>query len=335
MTPGMIEHIYQFCLEAGVFFVCTSANGETTMYSGWHQDLSSFLDDPRFTLQINSNFARDFTDADLLALNKHSKVQISIDSSSPAMMKEQRTADLRTIISNVVRLKQMMLKTGKKTVLEINCTVTRKNITHIADLARLALVFQVDALGLTEMMEHADLPNVPDGVWDLTDDEAAQFVLSISEAITLLEKTATRFTVRPGLVSKLLPISQAMNAGLKPSAESLRTGDNEDLNLGPCMQPWQTVIVLADGNVRTCCGMDYSVGNINEQSLSEIVNGDAARDVRAKLLSGESELPCSRCWAAQANTPESFRAQVQRAQEQFDALHGVPALVTGSPVAVG
>jgi radical SAM protein with 4Fe4S-binding SPASM domain len=120
-----------------------------------------------------------------------------------------------------------------------------------------------------------------------------------------------------------------LSAGLAPSAESVRTVDNEDLNLGPCLQPWQTIIVLANGNVRTCCGMDYSVGNINEQKLIDIANGDAARDVREKLLNGTSELPCNRCWAAQANTPESFRAEVQQAQEKYDILHPAPAVDVG------
>ena len=252
MTNQMIDDIYDYCVEAGISLVCTSANGETTMFPKWHEDLSGFLDHPQFMLQINSNFVREFSEDDLLALNKHHKIQISIDSSSPALMKEQRTADMRTILSNVVRLKQTMLKTGKKTVLDINCTVTRKNITHIADLARLALLLEVDALVVTEMFAASANPNMPDGIKDLTDEEAAQFTLSVTEAINILQGTKTKIQVRPGLITKLVPILDALNSGKKPSADSLRKEDNVGLDLGPCMQPWTTVIVVASGEVRTC-----------------------------------------------------------------------------------
>lgn len=325
MTTQMIDDIYEYCVEAGINLVCTSANGETTMFPKWHEDLAAFLDTPQFTLQINSNFAREFSDEDLLALNKHTKIQISIDSSSPSLMKEQRTADMRTILSNVVRLKHMMLKTGKKTILDINCTVTRKNITHIADLARLALLLQVDALVVTEMMAASDNPNMPDGVKDLTDEEAGLFTVSITEAINVLKGTNTKIQVRPGLVTKIVPILDALNAGQPPSAESLRVEDNAGLELGPCMQPWTTVIVVASGEVRTCCGQSGTIGNIKEQKLIDIVNGPVARDIRAKLLRGESELPCKTCWAAQSKPHEAFLEQVEHAHAAYDARRGTAA----------
>ncbi len=327
MTKQMIDDIYEFCVQAGISLVCTSANGETTMYPRWHEDLGDFLDHPKFTLQINSNFARDFSDDDLLALNKHHKLQLSIDSASPALMKEQRTADMRTILSNAVRFKHMMMKTGKKTIIDINCTVTRKNITHIGDLARLALVLQADALVVTEMMVGSDNPNMPDGVWDLTDDEACKFVASISEAVNVLHGTATELRIRPGLVRKLHPIIVALNEGRPGTAESLRAADNADLNLGPCIQPWTLTFVVANGDVRTCCGQGGSVGNMRDEKLIDIINGPAARDIRAGLLAGEPVLPCKTCWAAVAMPHESFVAQIEQLQRAHDAAHGTPVPV--------
>ena len=314
MTPQMVSDIYDYCVEEHVGMVCTSGNGETTMFTGWQNDLAQFLDTPKFRLQINSNFAREFTDDDLLGLNKHDHIQLSIDSASAVLMKKQRTADLRTIISNMVRLRALMLKTGKKTTVEINCTLTRDNINDIGDLARLAVALQVDSVMLTEMMAWNNNPKMPDGLKDLTDDEAATLVRSISDAMDVLQAAKINIRLRPGLIAKLKPVADAINNNRPPTSESLRKEDNEFLSLQPCLQPWTYAMVVAGGGVQVCCGHSDTIGNIKETSLHDILNGKEARKMRQDLLDGTSSLPCSWCWAAQPKSSSTLEAQVASAQ---------------------
>jgi radical SAM protein with 4Fe4S-binding SPASM domain len=55
-----------------------------------------------------------------------------------------------------------------------------------------------------------------------------------------------------------------------------------------CEQPFDNFEVDEHGNVRTCCSywMDESIGNIHESSITEILNSDKAKNIRASILDG-------------------------------------------------
>ena len=265
------------------------------------------------------------SDAELLALNNYQRVWIAIDGASPASVKQQQTIELRGILSNAIRFKHMMMRTNKKAELVVTFTVSRANVGQIADVARLARVLQADMLVVTEQILGPGNAHRPDGVWDLTDEEAATLVKSLSEAYTLLSGTPTAINIRPAFADKLQPILAALNEQRPVSAAPLRAAEDAELGLGPCFQPWQNVIVLANGDVRTCLGQSYALGNMLDQPVIDIINGPAARNVRAKILNGESDLPCKSCSAAQPLAPDAFAAYLTNLIEQYDAARGLVA----------
>lgn len=67
-----------------------------------------------------------------------------------------------------------------------------------------------------------------------------------------------------------------------------------------CFYPWQVICVLADGAVVKCCG-DFNlkdvVGNVKENTLEEIWQGDRYMDYRRNLLQGRIDLVplCDQC----------------------------------------
>ena len=62
-----------------------------------------------------------------------------------------------------------------------------------------------------------------------------------------------------------------------------------------CLSPWMTAYVLPDGSVRPCQSLNYSIGNILENSFKEIWNGATALKFR-RVLKEEKHFPvCSRC----------------------------------------
>ncbi len=62
-----------------------------------------------------------------------------------------------------------------------------------------------------------------------------------------------------------------------------------------CLSPWMTAYVLPDGSVRPCQSLNYSIGNILENSFKEIWNSSAALKFR-RVLKEEKHFPvCSRC----------------------------------------
>lgn len=61
-----------------------------------------------------------------------------------------------------------------------------------------------------------------------------------------------------------------------------------------CTDPWNLTYVRADGSVRLCC-WSREVGNLHEQSMDEIVQGEKARKMRGGLLTGDLDEDCVRC----------------------------------------
>jgi len=67
-----------------------------------------------------------------------------------------------------------------------------------------------------------------------------------------------------------------------------------------CEVPFFSVFIKFDGKVSACCAdifEDLSLGNIHDSSLSDIINGDALRDIRRHHLNGDlKQLPiCLYC----------------------------------------
>ena len=100
----------------------------------------------------------------------------------------------------------------------------------------------------------------------------------------------------------------------------------------PCMMPWTNMTVYADGEVTPCAfwrpeAPEGALGNINEQSLSDIWNGDAYRKLRSDHLSSRSTVrTCMECGYADWDVDRIFRRAVEIApplgritKRRFDA----------------
>ncbi len=83
-------------------------------------------------------------------------------------------------------------------------------------------------------------------------------------------------------------------------AGSLEGEGDEQLRGLPCMRIWLTFTVLWNGEVSLCC-MDYDgsviLGNVRENSIYDIFNGEKLKKIREVHLSGEfDKIPlCDRC----------------------------------------
>ena len=72
-----------------------------------------------------------------------------------------------------------------------------------------------------------------------------------------------------------------------------------ELNKHICYYPWHSVSVLADGRVVPCCrdvNGDYVLGDLNNESLIEIWNGERMRQLRNDFIQGNRNNPlCKSC----------------------------------------
>jgi radical SAM protein with 4Fe4S-binding SPASM domain len=78
-----------------------------------------------------------------------------------------------------------------------------------------------------------------------------------------------------------------------------------------CTDPWNFAFVQADGDIRPCCWIDDTMGNVNTESFESIWNSQKYQDLRKSVASAN---PRSECWGCQARgwkwVPEPLAAAV-------------------------
>lgn len=62
-----------------------------------------------------------------------------------------------------------------------------------------------------------------------------------------------------------------------------------------CSNPFSALFLGSDGGVRPCCSLRGELGNINENSIEEIIQGEIATSIRRSIINGEMHAMCSQC----------------------------------------
>jgi radical SAM protein with 4Fe4S-binding SPASM domain len=74
---------------------------------------------------------------------------------------------------------------------------------------------------------------------------------------------------------------------------------------GPCDVPWRSAVVLADGRVLPCCMPQKPLGNLNEQSISDIWNGADFRAFRERVNASKPPRICQACFIPGIMCPDN------------------------------
>lgn len=79
-----------------------------------------------------------------------------------------------------------------------------------------------------------------------------------------------------------------------------------------CVAPWVHLFIGTDGNVLPCCAGDlqFPLGNINDNSIEEIMNNPATVKLRKNMMSGRRSKECSACYAKEDAKMTSLRQQL-------------------------
>ncbi|WP_461633824.1 twitch domain-containing radical SAM protein [Labilibaculum euxinus] len=83
-----------------------------------------------------------------------------------------------------------------------------------------------------------------------------------------------------------------------------------------CLMPWIHYHVGNAGRVKACCVANIPYGDCNTQSFSEIWNGDAINELRARFEKGEKDSRCAVCYRLEEAGGKSIR---QETHEKFGA----------------
>lgn len=76
-----------------------------------------------------------------------------------------------------------------------------------------------------------------------------------------------------------------------------------------CVLPWLHLNVQPNGDIYPCCMAPYGepIGNTKDDTLEEMWNGDAMKDIRKKMMIGERPHLCNRCFLIEDNGLNSPR----------------------------
>ena len=86
-----------------------------------------------------------------------------------------------------------------------------------------------------------------------------------------------------------------------------------------CAAPWRGLHINPRGDVKTCCaGNPNMLGNLNSNSITEILNNSVMTEVRASLAQGQAHDYCSNCVQAERFGADSERAWHNRVNPGFD-----------------
>lgn len=86
-----------------------------------------------------------------------------------------------------------------------------------------------------------------------------------------------------------------------------------------CAAPWRGLHINPRGDVKTCCaGNPNMLGNLNQQSIEQILNSDPMRDIRMTLAEGKPHQYCSNCVQAERFGADSERQWHNNVNPGFD-----------------
>jgi MoaA/NifB/PqqE/SkfB family radical SAM enzyme len=86
-----------------------------------------------------------------------------------------------------------------------------------------------------------------------------------------------------------------------------------------CAAPWRGLHINPRGDVKTCCaGNPNMLGNLNSQSIEQILNSKLMAEIRQDLSQGRPHEYCSNCVRAERFGAESERAWHNNVNPNFD-----------------
>jgi radical SAM protein with 4Fe4S-binding SPASM domain len=82
-----------------------------------------------------------------------------------------------------------------------------------------------------------------------------------------------------------------------------------------CAAPWRGLHINPRGDVKTCCAGDPNMlGNLNDQTIEQILNGPELTQIRETMSRGKTHAYCSNCVKAERYGADSERAMAQQCQ---------------------
>ena len=238
----------------------------------------------KFYISTNGSLLND-TWINKLAKYNNSIINISLNASTAAtygsIMKRDK---FEQVMRNIKKLDEARRKVeGCMTKIFLSFVNTDKNIDELPEFVEIASEINagviIQDMNIIEQ-KHANLMVHPD---------KARYVLNLAQKKALEKKVQfCSFSSLPR--DHLNNPDLASNSGPIP----------DDIPLlppppGQCYEPWQRILMSADGTVSPCCNSQMNLGNLHEKTFQEIWNGDMYIYLRQTVNTPNPPGDCLKC----------------------------------------
>ena len=262
------QELQEWCRTGRVKFIITDYSGDIFWADhrfGGELDFLIGLDTP---MHIDTSGTHMFPAASaLVCRSRLHSLNVSLDAAREETYRRVRKGapPLHEVTANIAAFLRARADAGASIKVSMSFTLMRSTLAEWPDFIRLAASLGVDeAIGryleaYTEDMEEESL-------WH---DQAAFNAVRL-EAIALARELGIGLAIGPPFGGK---------------RRSRR----------PCEVPWKDAIITGSGDVLACCVPGMLMGNLHRNTMEEIWDGPAYRQLRATVNSDAPPAPCRAC----------------------------------------
>lgn len=232
-----------------------------------------------------------FEIADKLIRSKLQTILFSIDSFDPEEYRRIRKGalPLDKVLFNIARFMRMRNRRRPSLKTSLSMVLMRRNLNQLIPSIDFAAEHGIEVVNWAHLMVFT-----PDMVEESVMLDVRGYRAAYEAAMEHARKKGVAFCAPTPL------------SNLKPRKGHL-----------PCPVPWTGVIVTGDGDVRACCMPESVVGNLNEQSIKQIWNGERMQAFRAAVNTPDPPNPCRVCGIYRhENNFETFTPGLSKAERE-------------------
>ncbi|WP_420138109.1 radical SAM/SPASM domain-containing protein [Sphingomonas sp.] len=220
-----------------------------------------------FQIDTNGAYLTQYA-AERLCRSRVTHVNISLDAATDETFRHVRIGapPLDQVLANVRELLNLRATSGAQFRVMLGITLMASNIDEWLDFIRMTAAIGADGINAAHL--HAYTAEMePQSLWH----QPELFNRLRTEAINLAAFLGLMMGVPP-------PFHGVAERGHRH-----------------CAAPWQSAVILGNGDVAACCVPGTVMGNLYEQSMEEIWRGPHYRRLRETINSDAPPSPCSIC----------------------------------------
>jgi len=312
-----LDGIVEAMRARGVGIVVMNGHGESSIVKDWDA-IADRLADEGFRLHITTNLAKRLGASEIAALSRFESILVSVDSVDAGLLAElRRGARLETILANLEAIIGHATRRRRAPGIAVSCVVSDRSAPGIATLVDTLLALGVKNFRFGDLVEYPAIDGamLVRHVSNLSGEALAAARAQFHHALGAIERSGASVNVDPPVAAVLA------GDGSSPIEVEVRTNDvamktvrfdhPAPRETRDCLDPWRIAFVHASREVRPCCFYEETLGQLDWETLPDIVNGPRFRDLRRGLLSGDLPRSCATCNARPLIGVDLLRAKVK------------------------